>query len=101
MSLKKLSLAGNNLIIPDQGEFGKDIPAGDGKISNLFLQCSGGVELSGPCLSGRSQTTKNINSTGTKHQKYLQSLMIKGMIIHDDKSSELSVFLLSQESEML
>jgi hypothetical protein len=34
MSLTKLSLSGNNLIIPGQGEFGySDIPA------NLFLQC--------------------------------------------------------------
>jgi hypothetical protein len=32
MSLTKLSLAGNNLIIPDQS----DIPAGDGKIDKLF-----------------------------------------------------------------
>jgi hypothetical protein len=30
MSLTKLSLARNNFIIADQGEFG-DIPAGDGK----------------------------------------------------------------------
>ncbi len=37
MSLTKLSLAGNNLIIPGQGEFGKcDIPPGEGKIANLF-----------------------------------------------------------------
>ncbi len=40
MSLTKLSLAGNNLIIPDQGEFGKWHPAGDGKMANLFLQSS-------------------------------------------------------------
>ncbi len=42
MSLTKLSLDGNNLTIPAQGEFGpwdSDIPAGDGKIVNLFLQC--------------------------------------------------------------
>jgi hypothetical protein len=46
MSLIKLSLDGNNLIIP--AGTGKsltfflqysDIPAGDGKIANLFLQC--------------------------------------------------------------
>ncbi len=37
MSLTKLSLAGKNLIIPGQGEFGyTDIPAGDGKIANPF-----------------------------------------------------------------
>ncbi len=35
MSLTNLPLAGNNLIIPGQGEFG-DIPAEDGKINNLF-----------------------------------------------------------------
>jgi hypothetical protein len=37
MSLTKLSLHEvDNLINPDQGEFGSDIPAGDGKICNLF-----------------------------------------------------------------
>jgi hypothetical protein len=37
----QLSLVGNNLIIPGQGEFAvSDIPAGDGKIANLFLQCT-------------------------------------------------------------
>ncbi len=35
------------------------------------------------------------------NKQYLQSLMIKGMIIHDEQSLELSVFLLSQESEKL
>ncbi len=39
MLLTKLSLAWNPLIIPGQGEFGCDIPVGDGKIANLFLQC--------------------------------------------------------------
>ncbi len=40
MSQTKLSLAGNNYIIPRQGEFSviSDIPAGDGKIANLFVQ---------------------------------------------------------------
>jgi hypothetical protein len=37
MSLTKLSLAGNSLIIPGQGEFGK---SGNGKTANLFIQCS-------------------------------------------------------------
>jgi hypothetical protein len=37
MSLIKLSMAGNNLIIPDWGEFiASDIPAGDRKNDNLF-----------------------------------------------------------------
>jgi hypothetical protein len=49
-------------------------------------------------LSGRSRTIK-ARALGNK--TYLQSLMIKGMIIHDEKSSELLVFLLSQENEML
>jgi hypothetical protein len=41
LSLTELSLAGNNLIFPGQGEFDilYDIPAGDGKIDYLFLQC--------------------------------------------------------------
>ncbi len=38
MSLTKLSLAGNNKINPVQGELVSDIPAGDGKMPNLFLQ---------------------------------------------------------------
>jgi hypothetical protein len=41
LSLTKFSLEGNNLIIPGQGKFGySDIPAGDGEIANLFLQCT-------------------------------------------------------------
>jgi hypothetical protein len=41
MSLTKLSLAGNILIIPGQPErVWLDIPAGDGKIHKLFLQCT-------------------------------------------------------------
>jgi hypothetical protein len=40
MSLTKLSLATNNLIIPDGESFISDIPAGYGKMANLFLQCS-------------------------------------------------------------
>jgi hypothetical protein len=35
MSLTKLSLVVNNQIIPGQGEL-SDIPAGDGKMANLF-----------------------------------------------------------------
>jgi hypothetical protein len=38
MSLTKFSLAWNNLIIP-RGSSVSDIPASDGKIVNLFLQC--------------------------------------------------------------
>ncbi len=38
MSLTKLSLAGNNLIIPGQKEYVvSDIPDGDGKIIDLFF----------------------------------------------------------------
>ncbi len=36
MQLIKISLAGNNLIIPGQGGFVKEHPAGGGKIANLF-----------------------------------------------------------------
>ncbi len=39
MSLNKLSLAGNNLMIPGRENLVCDIPAGDGKIANFFLQC--------------------------------------------------------------
>jgi hypothetical protein len=38
MSLIKLFLAGNNLLIPGQGVFG-DVLAGDRKIVHFFLQC--------------------------------------------------------------
>jgi hypothetical protein len=40
----QLYLAGNNQINPLQGEFG-DIPAGNGKIANLHLQCMGQLFL--------------------------------------------------------
>ncbi len=41
VSLAKLSLGRNNLIISHQGEFlVSDITAGDGNIDNLFLQCT-------------------------------------------------------------
>jgi len=39
MSLAKPSLAGNNLIIPDQGEFGKRHPGWGRENSYPFLQC--------------------------------------------------------------
>jgi hypothetical protein len=43
MSLTKLSLAGNNLIIAGQRDcLVGDIPAGDEKIANFFLQCTPG-----------------------------------------------------------
>ncbi len=38
MSLTKHSLAGNDLIIPGQGEFIRYITAGDRKIADFFLQ---------------------------------------------------------------
>jgi hypothetical protein len=43
MSLTKLTSGRNNSVMtslfPSQGEFG-DIPAGDGKVANLFLRCT-------------------------------------------------------------
>jgi hypothetical protein len=39
MSLTNLSLVGNNLILPAWESVVSDIPAGDGKLANLFLQC--------------------------------------------------------------
>ncbi len=39
MSLTKLSLAGNKLY-PAKESLVSDVPAGDGKIDNLFLQCT-------------------------------------------------------------
>jgi len=42
----KLSLGGYNLIFPAHGEsLVSDIPAGDGKIVNLFLQCSNTMSM--------------------------------------------------------
>jgi hypothetical protein len=43
MPLTKLSLAGNNFIFP-----GLEIPAGEGKTANLFLQCMGKNKVSHP-----------------------------------------------------
>jgi hypothetical protein len=39
MSRTKLSLAGNNSIIPGQKSLVSDIPARDRKMYNIFLQC--------------------------------------------------------------
>jgi hypothetical protein len=39
--ITKLSMAGNNLIIPARESLVSDIPAGDRKIINLFFQCMG------------------------------------------------------------
>jgi hypothetical protein len=72
MSLTKLSLAGNILIILNQGEFAvsnSDIPAGDGKNKNLFLQCI----TTGPAnllrLSGFGQAFYSIFHILHKHKK--------------------------------
>jgi hypothetical protein len=48
MSLTKLSLAGNHLIIPRQGDWLGHIPAGDGKVESIFLQCMIWKELYSP-----------------------------------------------------
>jgi hypothetical protein len=45
MSLTKLPLGRNNSVMtslfPPKGEFGSDIPAGDGKLANLFFTVYG------------------------------------------------------------
>ena len=41
MSLTKLPLVSYDVIIRAQGEFGSDIPAGDGKLANLFFTVYG------------------------------------------------------------
>jgi hypothetical protein len=46
VSLTKLSLAGNNKIFPARESLVSDIPAGDWKIYNIFLQCMAGKDLS-------------------------------------------------------
>jgi hypothetical protein len=59
MSLTKLSLAGTNLIIPGQGEFGiSDIPAGDGKTCNLFYSAVYPLEAKNPYLQKTYITKK-------------------------------------------
>jgi hypothetical protein len=67
MSLTKLFLAGNNLIIPGQEEFAySDIPGGDGKNDNLFLQCNNFIKLrkkSNFFLQVTTTTTHYQNST--------------------------------------
>jgi hypothetical protein len=56
MSLTKLSLAGNNLIIPRQGDFREfsDIPAGNGKPLSFFYSVAARCELaiSRACAAG-------------------------------------------------
>jgi hypothetical protein len=48
------TLPGRGTIIPGQGEFGySGVPAGDGKIANLFLQCTPLLQLD---LKGKSLT---------------------------------------------
>ncbi len=44
----KLSLSGNNDVITEflpRGSLVSDIPAGDGKLVNLFLRCSNGIDM--------------------------------------------------------
>jgi hypothetical protein len=45
MSLTKLPLGRNNSVMTSlfQGEFGSDIPAGDGKLANLFFTVYSGI----------------------------------------------------------
>ncbi len=46
MSLIKLFLGGNNLVFfPPRESLVSDIPAGDGKIANSFLQCNAQLSL--------------------------------------------------------
>jgi hypothetical protein len=51
MSLTKLSLGGKNLyktsLFPPRESLVSDIPAGDGKMANLFLQCVGADTAAG------------------------------------------------------
>jgi hypothetical protein len=42
-----------DVIIPAQGEFSSDIPAGDGKLANLFLRCMRSTSRVGIGLSYR------------------------------------------------
>ncbi len=51
MSLTKLSLSGNNWIVPVTEILVSDIRAGDGKTANLFLQCNDGQFLDQPYFS--------------------------------------------------
>jgi hypothetical protein len=61
MSLTKLSLAGKKSIIPGAVEsLVSDIPAGEGKIANLFLQC---VMLPALYCRGRNPRNFKINSS--------------------------------------
>ena len=50
-----LSLAGNNLVIP---EFGSDIPAGDGKIANIFNNVNEGAVPTQVLAHPKKQTRK-------------------------------------------
>ncbi len=45
MSLTKLSWAGIIKLFPARESLARNIPAGDGKTANLFLQCIGNVKV--------------------------------------------------------
>jgi hypothetical protein len=60
----KLSLAGNNLIIPGQGELVSDILAGDGKIVNFFYSVVTNVQYS-QCRLPRGCVSLVFASTST------------------------------------
>jgi hypothetical protein len=51
LSLTKLSLGGNNKIIPAQGEsLVSDIPTGDGNDANHFLRCMTKTKIAWLCF---------------------------------------------------
>ncbi len=74
MSLTKLSLARNTLIIPGQGEFDSDIPAGDGKNDNIFYSVAflGTAEFSASLILIRARRIPNIGCTPSAGQKTLK-----------------------------
>ncbi len=46
---KQIPLAGNNLIIPGQGDFFSDFPAGNGKLITFFYSVSSDIYLISVC----------------------------------------------------
>jgi hypothetical protein len=79
MSLTKLSLAGNTLVIPGQGEFGSDSPAGDGKNDNIFYSVPflGTAEFSASRILIRARRIPNIGCTPSTGQETLYSKSLK------------------------
>ncbi len=93
-----------DVIIPAQGEFGSDIPAGDGKLSNLFFTVQANFWRRGEqqkCSYGAPffRTTKriaNVNPSKLWQQKaYVKDLALaKDIMGNAMKAAQMSSYIL-------